>query len=124
MKFNQEQNYAGRYIINSYDPGRGITVNQKKYSTSLIITNEKIIPWRPNNLNDISPQDLEKIFQLSPRLVIYGCGESFKQPDAWIQQQFINNNFSLEAMTTRSACGTFNMLLTDKRPVMAALLLN
>jgi uncharacterized protein len=123
MNFAEDPSHQGKYIIKHYVPGQYIKINQQNYSSSIIITPQQIIPWRPQTLADVRLDDLAPIFELPAELVLWGLGTASQMPAMPLRAEFINHQRVLEPMNTQSACGTFNMLLSDGREVTAALLL-
>lgn len=111
-------------MVTGYDPGSAIYVNHKPINSSLIINSQTLIEWRPRSAADITAADLAVLFTSSQPLILWGSGAKFSMPDMTIRKPFIQQQRVLEAMHTRAACGTFNLLLTDNRDVLAVLLID
>ena len=56
-----------------------------------------------------------------PQFILLGTGRSQVFPSAPVRKAYIARGVGLEAMDTGAACRTFNVLLAEQRPVMAAL---
>ena len=107
--------------IQSYDVGR-ITIGEKTYTTSLIVTPEKILEWPPLNFNELSLEYLQSIKDLKPELVIIGSGEQQKMLSAEFLAFFGTAGIGIECMTTAAACRTYNLLVSEARNVAVGLI--
>lgn len=122
MKIELEVGY-GRNIIRAYEAGR-ITVNEQSFSTSLIVTPERIVTdWQPRSFADLSPADLAAITALEPEVVLLGTGARLRFPKAALTRPLLEAGIGFEAMDTGAACRTYNVLMGEGRRVAAGLLL-
>ena len=55
-------------------------------------------------------------------ILLLGCGAAFGQPTAELRAALRAHGIVTEAMDTRAACRTFNVLLAEDRRVAAALI--
>ena len=114
MQITEDTNNS-RYQIRAYKSGE-ITINDKTYTTSLIITNETLISdWGPETINDITQQHIDQILALKPEIILLGMGEHSSLPPKMLRQ--------FECMSTGAACRTFVALSSEGRNVAAALLI-
>ena len=121
MKIQREL-AAGLNVIRSYEPAR-ITVNQDAYTTSLIVTPERIVPdWRPREFTELTAADFEVIAALGPEVVLLGTGKRLRFPDPALTRALVTANIGIEVMDTGAACRTYNVLMSEGRRVAAALL--
>ena len=121
MEFNLElpQN---EFFIRSVS-AEGIRVHKDLYTGAFIISGEGIIPdWQVNSVEDINADNLQVIFDQQPEVILIGTGKTqiFLPPS--VQAHFFRRNFGFEVMSTDAACRTFNVLVTEGRCVVAALL--
>jgi len=56
-----------------------------------------------------------------PQFLLVGTGRKQIFPEAVVRSAFLERRIGLEVMDTGAACRTYNVLLAEKRPVMAAL---
>jgi uncharacterized protein len=113
---------AGRNVIRGYERGR-IIVNERSFSRSLIVSPEHLNPdWEPQLLADLQVSHLEAIAVLEPQVVLLGTGDHPGMPEGAIPRYFLERGIGFEAMATRAACRTFNVLMSEGRAVAAALL--
>jgi uncharacterized protein len=101
----------------------GIHVVNDFYPSAIILSAREIIPdWPVKSVDDIELPQLEKILELSPEVVLIGTGkrQTFLPPKALMF--FYERNVGIEVMTTSAACRTFNVLVSESRNVVAALI--
>ena len=121
MEFNLEvpQN---QFFIRSIGE-KGICVNQEIYDGPFIISGERIIPqWNVQSVGEINEASLQVIFDLQPEVVLIGTGKTQVFLPPAIQVHFFQRNVGFEVMKTDAACRTYNVLASDGRLVVAALL--
>ena len=93
------------------------------YDSSIIVSTSQVIPdWPVNSVETITEQQLEKVLDLQPELVLIGTGarQAFLPPRQIMF--FYSRNIGIEVMTTDAACRTFNVLAAESRNVVAALI--
>lgn len=101
----------------------GIRVHEEYYRLPFIISGEQIIPhWDVKTAEDICEASLEAIFDLQPEVVIIGTGEAQVFLPPATQVHFFRRGLGFEVMTTDAACRTFNVLASEGRNVVAALI--
>lgn len=122
MKFNLETPEEG-YLIQSYDKGQFI-VNEQVFTSSLAVGIDQILPdWPPNAISDLIPAHFEMLLDFDPEIIIFGSGEKQQFPSPDLLAPLIKKGIGLETMTTPAACRTYNVLISESRRVVAALLL-
>ena len=65
----------------------------------------------------------EQVLALRPELVILGSGPLLRFVPAQLLRPLIERRIGVETMDTPAACRTFNVLVSEGRAVVAALLL-
>ena len=121
MEFNLEvpQN---QFFIRSVSE-EGICVHQDYYRKPFILSGQRIIPeWEVTSIDDINEENLEVLFELQPEVVLIGTGKTQVFLPPATQVHFFRRNIGFEVMTTDAACRTFNVLASEGRHVVAALL--
>ncbi|KAM0854336.1 hypothetical protein ACQ4PT_050491 [Festuca glaucescens] len=107
----------------SYDD-TGFKINNVKYEGSLLIVENKIMTWTPKTFADITAESLSifKVVHPIPEILILGCGK-YVQPVSPELRKFIRSTgMKLEAIDSRNAASTYNILNEEGRPVAAAVL--
>ncbi len=80
--------------------------------------------WAPRSLDDLVAEHLEALATSGAELVILGTGLRLRfPPPAWLKP-FARERVGLESMDTAAACRTYNILASEGRKVLAALLLD
>jgi len=114
----------GSYYIRSYEPGKIIINNEPPITNSIIVTAKQLInPWQPRLVSELTAEHLVKIFELDPEVVLLGTGKQLTFPVQGLLEQFYQNKIGIEVMNTAAACRTYNVLMSEGRRVIAALLL-
>ena len=122
MKIDFDRNVDGVNRIHAYSAG-GIVIADTIYDSSLILSSNTIIGnWHPENIFQLTPDDLDQIIELNPELVLLGTGAKLLFPEHTITMAFYSRNIGFEVMDTGAACRTFNVLLAEERRVFAALI--
>ena len=102
---------------------RGIQVVDDFYNSSIIVSTRQVVPdWPVDSVENITEQHLEKVLDLKPELVLIGTGAKQKFLPPRQMMFFYSRNIGLEVMTTDAACRTFNVLASESRKVVAALI--
>lgn len=120
MKFTLDDIDAA-YAIQGYAKGQ-VTIGGVIYRTSLILTPSRLIEdWRPERFSDLIREDLARLAELEPEIVILGTGGTHRFPHPTLATPLMERRIGLESMATDAACRTYNILHGEGRRVMAAL---
>ena len=122
MKLTDEK-IGGINLIRSYAPGE-VRIGETVIRNSCLIKADQIIAdWRPRTADDLSVQDLEPVLALKPELVVIGSGPKQQFPAPEVMGAVLSRGVGCEVMDTGAACRTYNILASEGRTVVAALLL-
>lgn len=89
---------------------------------SIIVSASRLIRnWPVTTPGEITADSIGQILDLEPELVLIGTGghQVFLEPE--ILMHFYKQHVGVEIMSTRAACDTFNILVSEGRNVVAAL---
>jgi len=112
----------GRHVVTAYGAGY-IAVNQVRHAGSLLVTPEDgVEPWNAANLEALTAIHFESLLEKAPEIVIFGSGPKMRFPPPALVRPFAAAGVGFEAMDTRAACRTYNVLVSEGRRVIAALL--
>ncbi len=101
----------------------GIQVGEEWYSGPLIISATSLVTdWDTRSVGDLHPHSFDQIFELGPEVVLMGTGTRQQFPPVELLMEFYRRGIGVEAMTTTAACRTFNVLVSEQRLVVAALM--
>ena len=117
-----EDRITSRYSISAYTLN-DITVNDKPYQQSLILSPEVLINPSPiNSVDDLNEHTLQCVLDLSPDVVLLGTGEKQIFPEPKIFGLLGEKGIGLEVMNTGALCRTFNILVAEDRDVVAIII--
>lgn len=118
---NLDKNDA-QYQIRSYQPGF-LKINDQIYTQSVIVApNTLITNWPPQTLDELAPEAFIPILELKPAILLIGTGEKHEFIAPQIYGVVINAGIGVEIMSTSAASRTYNVLSSENREVVAALL--
>lgn len=113
----------GDYIIQSYEPGK-LIINKLAYHRSVIVTpHDLITDWQPQTLEELDLSAIEAIISLKPEIVLLGTGAEQRWPSPSLLAPFSAHKIGVEIMSTRAACHTFMVLMSEDRNAAAALII-
>ncbi len=91
---------------------------------SLIVMPDLLLPdWPPQSWEELDAAHFDLMRQYQPELVLLGAGARLRHPSPRLYADLIRSGIGVEVMDTGSACRTYNFLMTDRRRVLAALLM-
>ncbi len=121
MRFAQDD-YNNDLIIRAYGDGL-ITIGGQQYSQSLILApNHLLSDWRPQQISELLPEDFDPVLALHPEVLVLGTGNTLTFPPPALTARLLQSGIGVEVMDTAAACRTYNILLSEQRHVVAALL--
>lgn len=108
-------------IIQSYAEGK-FRIAGQVYEGPVIVHTDHVDRWAVAD-----PLDFKSFQQLVAQshlldVVLLGCGKQVSPEMFALRKAMRAENFNVELMDTGAACRTFNVLLTEGRRVVAALL--
>lgn len=114
---------AGRQLIGGYGDG-GFTVAGVRHEGAVFVFAERTEQWDAPAPDAVSADALAGILgeARAGGIVLVGCGPIFIPPPKGLRADLNALGCVLEWMDTGAACRTFNVLLAEGRPVVAALL--
>lgn len=91
---------------------------------SLLCLPSGLYAWRPRSIDDVTADDLSQLLNEPnrPSFVLFGVGHCLTPIPKDLRDVFEAADIFPEPMDTGAACRTYNVLLAEERPVMAALL--
>jgi|SRR6056297_306469 len=111
-----------QYFIHSLDPD-AIQIVGDRYNRSLILSPfEGVRDWPVASVDALRTDDLAPILEWRPEVVLLATGRIQRFPAREIQVEMLRNNIGLEVMTLDAAARTFNVLASEDRRVVAALI--
>ena len=121
MKFDLTR-AAGQNAITAYGDGY-VMVNGARHEKNLILLADRILEWNVEGFAALGVADFERLAELDPEVVLLGTGARLRFPPVQLTRPLIEARRGLEVMDMQAACRTFNILVSEGRRVVAALLL-
>jgi len=114
---------AGRQIIQSYGDG-AFRISQVRHEGAVVVLQEETLAWPVADLASLDIVALEPVTSRADDfdILLIGCGERFAPPPKGLRQAVKDAGLVLDWMDTGAACRTFNVLQSEDRRVVAALL--
>ena len=101
----------------------GIRVGDRLHVRAILLSRQELIEgWPVTTVGDLDADRIEAILRLEPEIVLLGTGPRQVFPDPQFLMLFYSRGIGVEVMSTAAACRTFNVLVTEGRKVVAALL--
>lgn len=123
MKLQPDKSNAP--MVRAYGSG-WIEIDHDKHVQSVLVSSLQNMPtrlWEPQRFEDLLEEHLAPLAACGAELVILGTGHQLRfTPASWIKA-FANHRVGLEIMDTAAACRTYNILASEGRQVIAALLI-
>lgn len=122
MKLTDERT-AGAYVVRSYAQGEvrvGETVLRR---SCLISATQLVADWRPQSIAELTLADLDAVLAMQPEIVVLGTGSRQQFPPTEWMAALLSRGIGCEVMETGAACRTYNVLVSEDRKVVAALML-
>lgn len=113
---------ASGIVIRSFSAGR-LQVNDQLIDHHVILSADEIISeWSPAGVENLSITDFAMALECRPEVILFGSGVAQRFPDTQLITDIMRQGIGFEIMDTAAACRTFNVLATEQRRVVAALL--
>lgn len=123
MKIAKENLNRDTKVIRAYGPGR-INVSDTLLSKSFILAPTQVLEdWPPQRFEDLTAAHFEAALALEPEILIVGTGAAQRFLPGELLATLSKGGIGVEVMDTAAACRTYNILLSEDRKVVAALLM-
>jgi uncharacterized protein len=121
MRFTQDPGSATN-MIRAYGAGE-LRINDRVCRDPVIVSASALAPGpRIRGVETLRAAHAAALLALEPELVLLGTGSQQQFPHPEFSAEFLRLGIGFEAMDTGAACRTFNVLVTEKRRVVALLL--
>jgi len=121
MKF-QPDIADGVNSINRHEPHQVWVGNTPFHAPVLVPWVGAVQDWPVTGFAALEASHFEAIVALQPELVIFGSGQRLRFPTPVLLRALIDRGIGVETMDTPAACRTYNVLVSEGRSVVAALL--
>ena len=122
MRFAQDSSSA-THLIRVYGGGE-VRIDDEIYRETVIVSASAVFTLPDlRGVNDLPGLDPSIIFSLDPEVVLLGTGQRQIFPASSFRSQFVSAGIGVEIMDTGAACRTFNVLVAERRRVVAVLMM-
>ncbi|TAN08997.1 MAG: hypothetical protein EPN38_00375 [Rhodanobacteraceae bacterium] len=112
------------YLFVHRADAHGVVVANQRYSTSIILTRDKVIDsWAVADIATLEPANVKPILALKPDVVLLGTGAHQQFPSQAVLAAFLQSGVGVEVMDNAAAARTWDILASEGRSVVAAFIL-
>jgi len=112
---------AGLNLFSGYGAGF-VAVNSVRYEKCVVVSPQAVIEWEVSGFEALTAADFGFIETLKPEIMILGTGATQRFPRPELTRALAAAGMGVEVMDSRAACRTYNILATEGRKVVAAIL--
>lgn len=100
-----------------------VAIAGQRYQHAIVVAPGRPVErWEASDFDSLSAAHFAALAALEPELVLLGTGERLRWPSPALMQPLAAAAIGFEAMDTRAACRTYNILVAEGRQVLAAIL--
>jgi len=99
-----------------------VAVNNVRYEKCVVVSPQAVIEWEVSRFEALTAADFEFIESLKPEIMILGTGAAQRFPRPELARALAASGVGVEVMDSPAACRTYNILATEGRKVLAAVL--
>jgi uncharacterized protein len=123
MKFTKHPT-TGRNVVRGYSDST-VKIGEREVQGSCAFSATDLIEnWPPTHINELTLAHFEPLLAWQPEIILLGTGARQHFPSAQLIASVMARGVGLEVMDTGAACRTFNVLVSEERRVVAALLVS
>ena len=114
---------SGKQLINGYGDG-AFKVSGVQHAGAVLVFPDRTVPWDAVDAAGLLIEHFRAVIDTAETvdIVLLGCGAVFVPPPKGLRPALKDHGLALEWMDTGAACRTYNVLLGEDRPIVAALL--
>jgi len=110
--------------VTAYGSGY-IEINAIRHTRPVLVApDQPVEAWDVASFDSLTAEDFARLRARAPELVLLGTGERQRFPQPRLTRPLADAHIGCEAMDSRAACRTYNILMGEGRKVLAALLLD
>jgi len=101
----------------------GVVVNGIEHRASVVVPWQgEVCAWPVDDFAALTEAHFAQLAAIAPEIVIFGSGARIRFVKPALLRPLIERRIGVETMDTAAACRTYNLLVAEGRPVVAALL--
>ncbi|MCB1757982.1 MAG: Mth938-like domain-containing protein [Gammaproteobacteria bacterium] len=110
-------------VFTSYGEGF-LEIDHQRYNSGLCLHGNTVFDdWQETDPKKLTVESLRQLIDLRPEILILGTGKRLVFPAPRLLAELHKLGVALETMDTSAACRTYNILVSERRRVAAALML-
>jgi uncharacterized protein len=114
---------AGQKIFTAHGPGY-VAVSGERYEQPVVVTPQQVLTdWPAQDFAALEEAHFAWFLAFQPEVVLIGTGSRLQFPHPRLYRQLVEARIGVEFMDTAAACRTYNILISEDRKVVAAILL-
>lgn len=118
-----EHRPGDHYFIRSVSAHQ-IIIGEQTHTKSLIVGAHLLnTDWPVASVDELTHETIEPLLAHQPEVVILGVGSEQRFPPTDVYRAFLAQQVGLECMTLQAASRTFNVLMSENRRALLALIL-
>ena len=122
MKF-QPDTLEGTNVITRLETQR-VWVGHTVFDHAVLVPwTGPVTAWTTTSFEELQAHHFERLLALRPEVVIFGSGARLRFAPPALLRPLMEQRIGVETMDTGAACRTYNVLASEGRSVVAALLL-
>ncbi|MCC2645004.1 MAG: hypothetical protein K0R49_1060 [Burkholderiales bacterium] len=98
-----------------------VTIQGAEYKKNILIFNDEISEFEIDSIKNITLEDIAKVINNKPDLIIFGTGNSVIYPDFKLLEKINGLGIGFEIMPIPALCRTYNFLISEDRKVACIL---
>lgn len=123
MKFTEHRD-SNVYTVKRYEPGL-VKVNDLDLTQSCYLTQTKLEDnWPCKAIEELTTEFLDMLLEEKPEVIVLGTGDKQIFPEPKFFAYCVSKGVGLEVMANDAACRTYNVLTTEDRDIVLALIMH
>jgi len=119
---NPQQSLPAEFPRLEREQQRALLYSQAR--ASFVISLERLdLAWSPPHLEGLRAEHLEALLSEAPEVVLLGTGQRLRFPAPEVSAPLVRAGVGMEVMDSGAACRTYNILASEGRRVVAAVLM-
>ena len=112
---------TGLQLFSGYGAGY-VAVNGVRHEKCVVVSPQAVAEWAVSGFDSLTGADFGFIAEQTPEIVIFGTGSVQRFPPPELARALAASGAGVEVMDSRAACRTYNILASESRKVVAAIL--
>lgn len=101
-----------------------VSVNGQSHARSVLVpATGDVMAWPVATLADLTEAHFDAVVAAAPEVLILGTGRALRFAPPALMRRLMAARIGVETMDTPAACRTYNVLVSEGRRVMAALII-